>query len=137
MIQVVRAPAELGGSGDGTTTTAPPTEGPPVSDVEGEDVPGLPRYPGSVRIDYFRTEQAGSTSVGNTYLTGASRDEVVEYFEGTLPEADWTINAILEQNGESILNATREAMTLQLVVTPSKDFDGYTEIGAYVLVSKE
>lgn len=39
------------------TTVAAPL--PPAKDVPGEDLPGLPRYPDSVRVGYERGERDG------------------------------------------------------------------------------
>lgn len=58
------------------------TEGPPTSDVAGEDKKDVPRYPGSVRTG----------SVGGTveYVTSASLDEVWAFYEKELPANGWT-----------------------------------------------
>ena len=57
-------------------------EGPPTSDVSGKDIPDVPRYPGSVRTG----------SVGGTveYVTSASLDEVLAFYEKELPAHGWT-----------------------------------------------
>jgi|GEM_PF-6784429 len=58
------------------------TEGPPTSDVAGEDKKDVPRYPGSVRTG----------SVGGTveYVTSASLDEALAFYEKELPANGWT-----------------------------------------------
>ena len=63
--------------------------------------------------------------------------EVSEFYGRALPEQDWTIDGTLQQNGEFLLYASKPTQDAQIVVTPSEDFEGYTQISAYVLESKE
>jgi hypothetical protein len=64
----------------------------PSEDVAGEDIPGLPRYPDSVRTAYER-EEAGDlveTNVGYG-ATAPGLDAVREFYRDTFREEDWSV----------------------------------------------
>src|ERR671916_2823863 len=70
-----------------TLATPPPSE-----DVPGEDIPGLPRYPGSVRDEYER-EEADDLVVTNVGYVAAvsSLDTIREFYRDTFREEEWSV----------------------------------------------
>lgn len=74
----------------------PPARDPvlPDEDVEGADIEDLPRYPGSVRIEYIRQDQGELIWTEAEFLTAASLDEVREFYRDTFREQDWSVNDI-------------------------------------------
>lgn len=74
-------------------TSAPPTTVaaplPPAADVPGEDVPGLPRYPDSVRTGYERGERGGLVVIRARYLTTEGLDAVRGFYRGVFQSEDW------------------------------------------------
>jgi uncharacterized membrane protein YgcG len=80
-------PALVVGEEPQTFATPPPSE-----DVPGEDIPGLPRYPGSVRDEYER-EEADDLIVTNVGYVAAvsSLDTIREFYRDTFREEDWSV----------------------------------------------
>lgn len=70
------------------TTAAPPL--PPEEDVPGEEVPGLPRYPDSVRVGYERAERSGLALIRARYLTTERLDTVRGFYRGVFRSEGWT-----------------------------------------------
>jgi len=87
-VMVIIGPKEVEEAPEEERKEVTPEEvGPPTSDVPGEDIPDVPRYPGSVRTDYLSV--GGMTEV--SYITSASFDEVVDFYEEKLPANGWDI----------------------------------------------
>ena len=70
-----------------TTAVAAPL--PPEEDIPGEEVPGLPRYPGSVRVGYERGERDGLAVVRARYLTTEDLDAVRGFYRGVFRSEGW------------------------------------------------
>ncbi|MEF8894392.1 hypothetical protein, partial [Halodesulfurarchaeum sp.] len=119
-------------SGDSSEDTPEETEAeeatPPQSDVEGEDHPDVPRYPGSVRIDHYYMEVSDQAVLENTYLAEATVDEVGTFYDETLPEHGWTIEVEGIEDGEHKRFAVKEDMQLIVTWEASNEYDGYIEI---------
>jgi len=98
--------------------------GPPTSDVAGEDISDVPRYPGSVRTGSLRTEWMMTVE----YITSASLDEVLDFYEKELPANGWTdLTGRLPVDEATIaIGASKE--NRQLMVQPSRSED-YSEWG--------
>ena len=69
-----------------TTVSAPL---PPREDVPGEEVRGLPRYPGSVRVGYERGERDGLAVIRARYLTTEEIDAVRGFYRGVFQSEGW------------------------------------------------
>jgi hypothetical protein len=75
--------------------TAPRTPEPvariPSEDVPGAEITGLPRYPGSVRVEYERGERAGLKVVRTRYLTRDGLDAVRGFYRGVFRAEEWKV----------------------------------------------
>ena len=92
------------------TTVAAPL--PPAEDVPGEDVPGLPRYPGSVRVGYERGERDGLAVIRAKYLTTEGLDAVRGFYRGVFQSEEWEeADASFSEDGWTfhVTNGEREA----------------------------
>ncbi len=63
----------------------------PAVDVPGNDIAGLPRFPGSVRVDYDRQGAAGLIVTDVDYLTGASMVRVQRFYREGFDPRGWKI----------------------------------------------
>ena len=64
----------------------------PSEDVPGADIPGLPRYPGSVRVEYEREEVDDLLDTRVGYGSAASGlDSIREFYRDTFLEEDWSV----------------------------------------------
>jgi hypothetical protein len=84
----------------------------PAEDVDGEPIPGLPRYPGSVRAAYSE-EQAGDLSfVRARFLTERPPGAVRDFYDGVFRSGGWRVANVDYAGGEWIfvaLHGGREA----------------------------
>lgn len=89
------------------------TEGPPTSDVAGEDKKDVPRYPGSVRTG----------SVGGTveYVTLASLDEALAFYEKELPANGWTVLGRMQVDYAISIGADKGNRRLMVECSRSED----------------
>ena len=75
--------------------TAPRTPEPvariPVEDVPGREISGLPRYPGSVRVEYERGERDGLKVVRARYLTRDELDAARGFYRGVFRAHEWQV----------------------------------------------
>jgi hypothetical protein len=62
----------------------------PSEDVSGEDISSLPRYPGSVRVEYELVEEDGLTTTSARYLTTDNLDAVRGFYRGVFRSEEWT-----------------------------------------------
>ncbi len=75
-------------------TTRHPPDTPlsiPNEDVSGEEVDGLPRYPGSSRIEYRRESRNGLYITEATYLADATLDSIREFYRETFQSEGWSV----------------------------------------------
>jgi hypothetical protein len=63
----------------------------PDEDVPGRDVPGLPRYPGSVRTAHGRGADGELIRVAASYLVRAGRNEVRAFYVDAFHAEGWEI----------------------------------------------
>ncbi len=92
------------------TTVAAPL--PPAEDVPGEEIPGLPRYPDSVRVGYERGERDGLAVIRAKYLTTEGLDAVRGFYRGVFQSEEWEeADAAFSEDGWSfyVTNGEREA----------------------------
>jgi hypothetical protein len=81
-----------GGDGPPATTVSEHEATLPASDVTGEDLPDLPRYPESVRVDYQRKAiEGGFILTKTTYEAAARVGEVKDFYRGVFQSGDWTV----------------------------------------------
>lgn len=66
----------------------------PSEDVDGAEIEGLPRYPGSVRIEYIREDQGRITWTETEYLTGASLEQTREFYRDAFRTGGWSVNDV-------------------------------------------
>ena len=58
--------------------------------MSGEDISSLPRYPGSVRVEYELVEEDGLTTTSARYLTTDNLDAVRGFYRGVFRSEEWT-----------------------------------------------
>lgn len=66
----------------------------PSEDVDGSDIPGLNRYPGSVRIEYIRETQGEVIWTEVEYLTEADLSQVREFYRDAFRTEHWSVNDV-------------------------------------------
>ncbi len=84
----------------------------PARDARGEPIPRLPRYPGSVRVDYSEHGRDGLAVVRAAYLAEERPDAVRGFYRGVFRSRGWQV-ANVEYSGGSwhflVLHGVREA----------------------------
>jgi hypothetical protein len=63
----------------------------PSQNVPGREISGLPRYPGSVRVEYERGEREGLKVVRARYLTRDGLDAVRGFYRGVFRAEEWKV----------------------------------------------
>ena len=63
----------------------------PPEDVPGREISGLPRYPGSVRVEYERGEREGLKLVRARHLTRDGLDAVRGFYRGVFRAEGWKV----------------------------------------------
>jgi hypothetical protein len=63
----------------------------PSEDTPGRDLSGLPRYPGSVRVEYSRGQRGGLETIRARYLTRDGLDAVRGYYRGVFRAEGWEV----------------------------------------------
>ncbi len=92
----------------------PPVDAAPVADLPGEDVPGLPRYPGAVRVKY-ENHLLGDARVWEVgYFAEGRVREVGSFYRQRLDESGWAFEGSHLYAGELALLARRG--NLEMVV---------------------
>ena len=84
----------------------------PAHDARGEPLPGLPRYPGSVRVGYSEKEADGLALVRAGYLTEEGSDPVRGFYRGVFRAEGWQVaNVEYSEDGWHflVLRGGREA----------------------------
>lgn len=110
----------------GDEGTSEGASGVPTSDSAGEDISDIPRYTGSVRTLQGDIPFTAEGNVFATYLTSASVDEVLDFYQTQLPANGWTI----VDSGEisKMPTAEKEGKYTVIAITESIDYSGYTNI---------
>jgi hypothetical protein len=91
------------------TKPAPPL---PAEDVPGKDMPDLPRYPGSVRVEYELTEQDSLVFTRVRYLSHANLDVIRGFYRGVFRAQGWKVANMEFSEGEwtfLVVHGEREA----------------------------
>ncbi|ADI74039.1 hypothetical protein Metev_1158 [Methanohalobium evestigatum Z-7303] len=90
---VIQGPIDvIGTDGSGTADTGGDDEtdsgeSAPTTDVGGEDIPDVPRYPDSVRTEYTSVDEKGKII---KYITDDSPEDVMNFYLDTLESEGWT-----------------------------------------------
>jgi hypothetical protein len=63
----------------------------PAEDVPGKDIRDLPRYPGSVRVEYNRKEQNRFVFTRLRYLSHAKLDNIRGFYRGVFRSKNWMV----------------------------------------------
>jgi hypothetical protein len=74
-----------------TPRTPEPAVRIPPEDVPGREISGLPRYPGSVRVEYERGQREGLKVVRTRYLTRDGLDAVRGFYRGIFRAEEWKV----------------------------------------------
>ncbi|MFB0500533.1 MAG: hypothetical protein ACETWO_04600 [Candidatus Hadarchaeaceae archaeon] len=86
-------------------------EGIPISeDASGKDLPDVPRYPGSTRINYDELEEENIINV--CYISTASFDEVVDFYKLELPKHGWVFESQVVPTGTFPENSSVESLNI-------------------------
>jgi hypothetical protein len=72
----------------------------PAHDAPGQEIPGLPRFPGSVRVDFDRQAAGGVVVTDADYLTGARLAEVHRFYRAGLSRHGWRVANVSFVRGE-------------------------------------
>lgn len=72
----------------------------PSEDVPGKDVPDLPRYPGSVRVEYERSQHDALILIRTRYLSAEKLDAVRGFYRGVFQSEDWRMANAEFSDGE-------------------------------------
>jgi hypothetical protein len=68
-----------------------PVDRVPSEDAPGRDLSGLPRYPGSVRVEYSRGQREGLETIRARYLTRDGLDTVRGFYRGIFLAEEWEV----------------------------------------------
>lgn len=93
------------------TSSADVEPGIPAEDVSGEDISGLPRYPGSVRVQYVRDDFDGVMWTEVEYATATELDDVREFYRDVFRTEGWSVGDVGFSNGTwtfFVINGERE-----------------------------
>lgn len=114
----------------------------PAEDVPGKDIPDLPRYPGSVRVEYEHEDQEVLRFTRVRYLSQARVDVIRGFYRGVFraegwnvanvefSEEEWTFLAIQgEKEGEIGIEPHRRGFTM-VVMQFSEPLPPEKEIGS-------
>jgi hypothetical protein len=95
-----------------TPSNTKPATSLPAEDVPGRDMPDLPRYPGSVRVEYERKEQDLLVFTTARYLSHAKLDVIRGFYRGVFRSKNWTVVNAEFSEGEwtfLVVHGEREA----------------------------
>ena len=84
----------------------------PAQDVPGEDIQDMPRYPGSVRVEYQRNVQDRLVFTKVRYLSHARLDVIRGFYRGVFRSKIWTVANAEFSEGEwtfLVVHSKREA----------------------------
>ena len=126
----VKTPLEQPFVGEELTEPSTSGIGVPTTDVAGKDFSDIPRYTGSTRIFYGKDAPTEGFTI-SAYITTASLDEVLDFYNTQFPANGWTII----DSGEisKMPTAEKEGRGMAIVtITDSEDYPGYTDVNILV-----
>jgi hypothetical protein len=95
-----------------TISNTKPTASLPAEDAPGRDMPGLPRYPGSVRIEYEHKAQDRLVFTTVRYLSHTKLDVIRAFYRGVFRSKNWSVANAEFSEGEwtfLVVDGEREA----------------------------
>lgn len=98
------------------STTAAPTM--PSEDEPGDDISGLPRYPGSVRIEHAREDLGGLIATEIEYLTPTEIDTVREFYRDAFRTEDWRVADVSFSEGAWTFFVTQDKREVFVEIKP-------------------
>lgn len=126
-ISLAKAPSNLVVSPNETTRSNLPAE----TDVEGSDIEGLPRYPGSVRILY-EEEINVYGYIAVEYMTDDSLDDIRAFFSKFLEDEDWEDPDMVFIGNTFHIQGLRNNFFVMITVEPSPLYEGYNLIKTHI-----
>jgi hypothetical protein len=100
----------------------PPLTAMPAADVPGDDIDGLPRYPGSLRIEFTEERQGPWTVTEAEYLAEADPEEVREYFRDAFRANGWEVLSSDYSLGEWVYELASGDVTGIVEIEPRSPF---------------
>lgn len=115
------------GAPEGADRDASRTDEPtmPSEDEPGDDIPGLPRYPGAVRIEHAREDLGGLVSTEVEYLTPTEIDPVREFYRDAFRTEDWRVADVSFSEGAWTFFVTQDKREAFVEIKP---YGGLTEV---------
>ena len=106
-------------------------------DVPGKDLVGLPRYPGSIRVEYRHEQLEGFARTRTEYVTNAGPDEIRTFYRRSFASEGWVVADlgfspeewyffVVKDEREAIvqIHALRKPVVLEIELT-GPDFGGH------------
>ena len=118
----------LSGTDAGTSHQQPPSRNAPLPqtvpriDVEGEELPGLPRYPGSVRTGYERDRRNTLTITDAVYVVSSDLDPVRGFYREVFWREGWLVADYHYAPGEWSFLAVEGGREANVTLTGGEDF---------------
>ena len=92
--------AEVASASSPTSSPSEATAELPLEEVTGEDLPDLPRHPGSTRVEYRHTEHANAIVTEAEYVVDGEIEAIRDFFRDFLNTNGWTITDLDFSAGE-------------------------------------
>jgi hypothetical protein len=99
----------------------------PDFDIEGYESDLVPRFEGSIRIEFYTAYESESShrySINNRYIIASSVDVVLAYYEAFLIQDGW----VLSDQTESGLTATKGENQIIISLGQSQSYEGFIEL---------
>lgn len=90
----------------------------PAKDAGGEPIPGLPRYPESVRVAYSEDRTAGLDVIRARFLTERRPGAVRDFYDGVFRSGGWRVANVEYAGGEWFLVAVHGGREAGVEVSP-------------------
>jgi hypothetical protein len=90
----------------------------PSEDVPGEDIEGLPRFPGSIRLEYTEERQGQWLVTEAEYVVDADPDDVRGYFRDAFRTNGWQIDSTAFTLGEWVYQVTNGDVSAVVEIEP-------------------
>jgi hypothetical protein len=101
-----------------TPSNTKPKTSLPAEDMPGKDIPDLPRYPNSVRVEYERKEQDRLVFTRVRYLSHAKLDVIRGFYRGVFRSKNWSVANAEFSKGEWIFLVVHGEREAQVRIEP-------------------
>jgi hypothetical protein len=84
-----------------------------INDVPGDDIPGLPRFPGSTRVEYRQALVGDLLETEAEYVVAGDMDPVYGFYRQVFDDEGWTVADLGIYQGEwtfFVISGEREAL---------------------------